>query len=39
VKEAVDIVINPKKSILKLEFAVVLEEVGRAFDAITKRLA
>jgi ribonuclease P protein component len=38
-KDAVDIVINPKKSILKLEFAVVLEEVGRAFDAITKRLA
>jgi len=36
---AVDIVINPKKSILKLEFATVLEEVGRALDAITKRLA
>jgi ribonuclease P protein component len=36
---AVDIVINPKKSILTLEFAAVLEEVGRAFDAITKRLA
>ena len=38
-KDAVDIVINPKKSILTVEFAVVLEEVGRAFDAITKRLA
>ena len=38
-KDKVDIVINPKKSILKLEFAKVLEEVGRAFDAITKRLA
>jgi ribonuclease P protein component len=36
---AVDIVINPKKSILILEFAAVLEEVGKAFDAITKRLA
>ena len=36
---AVDIVINPKKSILTLEFAAVLEEVGKAFDAITKRLA
>ena len=36
---AVDIVINPKKSILTLEFATVLEEVGRAFDAIAKRLA
>jgi ribonuclease P protein component len=38
-KCAVDIVINPKKSILTLEFATVLEEVGRAFDAIAKRLA
>ena len=38
-KDKVDIVINPKKSILKLEFAKVLEEVGRAFDAIAKRLA
>ena len=36
---AVDVVINPKKSILTLEFARVLEEVGRAFDAIAKRLA
>ena len=34
----VDIVINPKKSVLKLEFAVVLEEVGRALDAIAKKL-
>lgn len=38
-RDAVDIVINPKKAILKLEFAKVLEEVGRAFDAIAKRLA
>jgi hypothetical protein len=38
-KDAVDIVINPKKSILKLEFVLVLDEVGRAFDAIAKRLA
>lgn len=35
----VDVVINPKKSILTLEFAVVLEEVGRAFTVIAKRLA
>jgi len=35
---AVDVVINPKKSVLTLEFSVVLEEVGRAFDAITKKL-
>jgi ribonuclease P protein component len=35
---AVDVVINPKKSVLKLEFAVALEEVGRALDAIAKKL-
>jgi ribonuclease P protein component len=34
----VDVVINPKKSVLKLEFAAVLEEVGRALDAIAKKL-
>jgi ribonuclease P protein component len=34
----VDVVINPKKSILTLEFVLVLEEVGRAFDAIAKKL-
>jgi ribonuclease P protein component len=32
----VDVVINPKKSVLSLEFAMVLEEVGRAFAVITK---
>jgi len=36
---AVDIVINPKKSILTVEFARVLEEVGRAFETIEKKLA
>jgi ribonuclease P protein component len=36
---AVDVVINPKKSVLTLEFSVVLEEVGRALDVIAKRLA
>jgi len=35
---AVDVVINPKKSVLTLEFSVVLEEVGRALDVIAKRL-
>ena len=35
---AVDVVINPKKSVLKVEFAVVLEEVGRALDAIARNL-
>lgn len=34
----VDIVINPKKSVLTLEFAVVLDEVGRAFETIAKKL-
>jgi ribonuclease P protein component len=37
-KGAVDVVINPKKSVLTVEFPVVLEEVSRAFDAITKNL-
>ncbi len=36
-QSAVDMVINPKKSVLTLEFALVLEEVGRAFDVIARR--
>jgi len=32
----VDVVINPKKSVLTLEFPVVLEEVGRALTLIAK---
>ena len=35
---AVDVVINPKKSVLTLEFSVVLDEVGRAMDVIAKKL-
>jgi len=35
---AVDVVINPKKSVLTVEFAVVLEEVGRAFAGIAKKV-
>jgi ribonuclease P protein component len=35
---AVDVVINPKKSVLTLEFSAVLEEVGRALDVIAKKL-
>ena len=35
---SVDVVINPKKSVRTVEFSVVLEEVGRAFDAIAKKL-
>ncbi len=37
-KGAVDVVINPKKSVLTVEFSVVLEEVGRALEAIAKKL-
>ena len=37
-KGAVDVVINPKKSVLTLEFSVVLEEVGRALNVIAKKL-
>ncbi len=33
---AVDVVINPKKSVLTLEFTLVLEEVGRALTLIAK---
>lgn len=35
----VDVVINPKKSVLTLEFSVVLDEVGRALGAIAKKLS
>ncbi len=34
---SVDVVINPKKSVRTVEFSVVLEEVGRAFDVIAKK--
>ncbi len=35
---AVDVVINPKKSVLTLEFSVVLDEVGRALETVAKKL-
>lgn len=35
----VDVVINPKKSLLTAEFDAVLNEVRRAFDAIEKKLS
>ena len=35
---SIDVVINPKKSVRTVEFSAVLEDVGRAFDAITKKL-
>jgi ribonuclease P protein component len=34
----VDIVINPKKSVLKVEFTVILEELGRALETIQKKM-
>ncbi len=37
-KAPVDVVINPKKSVLTVEFPVVVEEVRRAFDVIAKKL-
>jgi ribonuclease P protein component len=35
---SMDVVINPKKSVLALEFSVVLDEVGRALDLIAKKM-
>jgi len=34
----VDVVINPKKSVLTAEFSGLLEEVGRTFESIAKKL-
>ncbi len=34
----VDVVINPKKSLLTAEFSQLLEEVGRAFEVIQQKL-
>jgi ribonuclease P protein component len=33
---AVDVVINPKKSLLKAEFSELLNQIERAFDVIRK---
>jgi ribonuclease P protein component len=37
-KGAVDVVINPKKSVLKAEFPILLDEVTRAFELIARKL-
>jgi ribonuclease P protein component len=37
-QSAVDVVINPKKSVLTVEFSEVLEEVGRALELIAKKM-
>jgi ribonuclease P protein component len=34
-----DVVINPKKSVLTLEFTLVLQEVAQAFDVVARKLA
>ena len=38
-KGPVDVVINPKKSVLKVEFPILLDEITRAFEVIAKKLA
>ena len=35
---AVDVVINPKKSVLKVEFPELLAEIAKAFEVIQKKL-
>ena len=37
-KGPVDVVINPKKSVRTVQFSVLLEEVGRAFEVITQKM-
>ncbi len=34
-----DVVINPKKSVLTLDFSLVLQEVSQAFETVAKKLA
>jgi ribonuclease P protein component len=36
---SVDVVINPKKIVLTVDFSVLLNEVGKAFAVIEKKLA
>lgn len=38
ISEPLDIVINPKKSVLKVEFSVLSEEVSRAFQVIRQKI-
>jgi ribonuclease P protein component len=37
-KETVDVVINPKKSVLTVKLPALLEEIGRAFDMIARKM-
>jgi ribonuclease P protein component len=36
---SVDVVINPKKSVLKMDFAVLVQEIERAFGLIAKKIS
>jgi ribonuclease P protein component len=36
---AVDVVINPKKSVVRVEFSTLLDEVERAFEVIARKIA
>ena len=38
-KGAVDVVVNPKKSVLTAEFPVLIEEIHRAFELIAAKIA
>ena len=38
-KGPVDVVINPKKSALKIAFPMLLEEINRAFEVIARKMA
>jgi ribonuclease P protein component len=38
-KDAVDVVINPKKSVLTVDLQNLLEEIDRAFEVIARKMA
>jgi ribonuclease P protein component len=38
-KAPVDVVINPKKSVLRIDFPILIEEVSRAFEVIAGKMA
>ena len=38
IRDAVDIIVHPKKSVLKVEFSVLSEEIAKAFQVVRKNL-
>ncbi len=38
ISDAIDVIIHPKKSVLKIEFSVLSEEVARAFQVVRKNV-